>query len=84
MRYMTTTKLIGAYPGFAFRCMELLPPDANAAQQILEPRVGAQWVEAGAHENARVKALRISFFEPGHGLILVAQSYIDHGYLGSI
>ena len=60
------------------------PIKANAAKQILEPRVGAQRVKAGPHEDPRVKALRIGFFEPGHGLILVVQTYVDQGNLGSI
>ena len=60
------------------------PAQANAVQQVLEPRVGTQRVEAGTHEYARVKALRIGLFEPGHGLILVAQSYIDQCNLRSV
>ena len=57
---------------------------ANAAQQVLEPRVGPQRVESRPQEDPRVKALRIGFFQPGHCLILLVQTYIDQGNLGSI
>jgi hypothetical protein len=34
---------------------------ANAAQQILEPRVGAQRIEARPYEDRRVKSLSVGF-----------------------
>ena len=60
------------------------PIQANAAQQILEPWIGAQRIKAGPHEDPRAKPLRIGFFEPSHCLILLVQTYVDHGNLGSI
>ena len=34
---------------------------ADTAQQVLEPRVGAHRVEAGPHEDRRVEALSVGF-----------------------
>ena len=62
----------------------MIAVEANAAQQVLEPRVGPQRVEGWPPEDRRVKALRIGLFEPGHCLILLVQTYIDQGNLGSI
>ena len=45
----------------AFGSMSFLPADANASQQILEPRIGAQRVEVGTHEHPRAKSLGIGF-----------------------
>lgn len=55
------------------------PGEANASHEILEPRIGAQRIKAGPHEDLRVKALRIGLFEPGHRLLLLVQTYEDQG-----
>jgi hypothetical protein len=60
------------------------PREADTACKVFKTRLRAERIEAGAHENPRAKPLRIAFLEPGHGLILLAQTYVDHGNLGSI
>jgi len=60
------------------------PAQANALKQVVESWIGAQRVKAWPHEDPRAKALGISFFEPGHCLILIVQSYVDHGDLRSV
>ncbi len=50
----------------------------------LKPLVGAQRIEARPHQDARVKSLFVAFFEPIHGLVRIAERYIDHGNLRSI
>jgi hypothetical protein len=57
---------------------------AHAVKQVLEPGIGAQRIKAGPHEDPRAKVLRIRLFEPGHCLILLVQTHVDHGNLGSI
>ena len=34
----------------------------NAAQQVLEARVGAQWIEGWLHVNATYRTLLVTFF----------------------
>jgi hypothetical protein len=53
----------------------------NATHKSLEARVGAQWVKAGPQQDAWIKPLFITFFEPSRRLILVAEGGIDHGNL---
>ena len=60
------------------------PDKANAAQQVLESRVGPQSVEGQPAEHPRIEALRVSLFQPGHRLILLVKTHIDQGDLGSI
>ena len=57
---------------------------ANAVKKVLEARVGAQRVEGWPHEDPGVKAFRIAFFKPSHGLILIVKTQIDQSNLRSI
>jgi hypothetical protein len=57
---------------------------ANAAQQVLEPRVGQQRVKGRPHEDPWAEALCIGLFQPGHYLILVVQTYVDQGNLAGV
>jgi len=52
--------------------------------KVLESRIGTQRVEGRPHEDRGIKVLRISLFQPLHCLILLAETYIDQGNLGSI
>jgi hypothetical protein len=45
---------------------------ADAADEGLKVRVGAEGIEARAEQNAGVEALLEAFFRPDHGLIVVA------------
>src|ERR1700687_2830608 len=58
--------------------------EANAVHKVLETRIGAQGVEGWPYEYRWVKVLRISRFQPLHRLILLAQTEIYQGNLGSI
>ena len=55
------------------------PGKANAAQKVLEARVGAEGIEARPKQDAVVKSLFEAFFEPIHGLIRISKRCIDHG-----
>ena len=57
---------------------QISPGKANAAQKVLEARVGAEGIEAGPEQDAWVKSLFEAFFEPIHGLICISQRCIDH------
>jgi len=57
---------------------------ANAVQQVLEPRVGAQRVKGRPHEDPRAKTFLKRFFKPGHCLILLVQPNVDQSNLRSI
>jgi hypothetical protein len=48
---------------------QLSPGKANAAQKVLEARVGAEGIEAWSEQDAGVKSLFEAFFDPIHGLI---------------
>jgi hypothetical protein len=50
--------------------------ETDAAQKLLEPRIGAEGIEARPQEDTRIKSFFIAFFEPSHRLILIAQSCI--------
>jgi hypothetical protein len=55
--------------------------ETNAAYKLLEPRIGAQGIEARSQEDARIKSFFIAFFEPAHRLRLIVEGCIDHGNL---
>ena len=57
---------------------------ANAMQQVLEPRIGAYRIKSRPQEHSRVKSLRVTLFEPRHRLIPLVQTHINQGNLGSI
>ena len=52
--------------------------------KVLEARVGAQGIEARPQEDRRYKALGKGFLQPSHCLILLTQTCMDQGNLGSI
>lgn len=53
---------------------------ADAAQQILEARVGTQGVPGRVNfEHGETGALLVSLFEPREGLVLLAQPHINEG-----
>jgi len=63
---------------------QISPGKANAAQKVLEARVGAEGIEARPEQDAGVKSLFEAFFEPSHGLICISERCVDHGNLRSI
>src|SRR5450432_1644295 len=52
---------------------------ADMAQKGIEARVRAERIKPWPQQHARIKSLFVAFFEPGHRLILIAQSRIYHG-----
>jgi hypothetical protein len=55
--------------------------ETDAPRKLLEPRFGAEGIEARSQEDARIESFLIAFFEPNHRLILIAESCVDHGNL---
>src|SRR5258708_19438938 len=53
--------------------------ETDAAHKLLEPRIGAEGIEARSQEDTRIKSFFIAFFEPSHCLVLITESCIDHG-----
>jgi hypothetical protein len=58
--------------------------ETNAAYKLLESRIGPEGIEARTQEDARIKSLFKTFFEPIHGLIHIPKSRIDHGNLRTV
>ena len=53
--------------------------ETDAAHKLLEPRIGAEGIEARSQEDTRIKSFFKAFFEPNHCLGLITESCIDHG-----
>src|ERR1700687_4758996 len=63
---------------------QISPGKANAAQKVLEARVGAEGIEARPEQDAWVKSFFETFFEPIHSLFRISERCVDHGNLRSI
>src|SRR5262249_49204101 len=62
----------------------LLLAEADATEEIGEPRVAAKRIETRPQEHTRIETVRRAAFEPGHRLITVAERRIDDGHFGGI
>src|SRR5579862_1583845 len=51
----------------------------NATLEVLKTRIGTEGIKAGTQQDARIKSLFVTFFQPMHSLISIAKGCVDHG-----
>jgi hypothetical protein len=56
--------------------------ETAAPDEILEPRIGSQRIEAQSQQNTRIKSFFLAFLDPVHRLSLIVQGRVDYGNLG--
>ena len=65
------------------KCSSLVTK-THAAHKLLEPRFGAEGIEARSQEDTRIKSFFIAFFGPIYRLSSIPESCVDDGNLRSM
>src|SRR5450631_813377 len=52
---------------------------ADTAQEIFKSGIGSKGVEGRPQQDGWIESRLISFVQPHHGLVLIAQPYLDQG-----